>query len=89
VQLDHLRARLADRHLKLSLTDAALKLLAEEGYDPAFGARPLKRVIQQRIENPVASKILAGEFTDGETIALDADPAKQAFKFVHTSKRVS
>jgi ATP-dependent Clp protease ATP-binding subunit ClpB len=87
VQLDHLRARLADRHLKLSLTDAALKLLAEEGYDPAFGARPLKRVIQQRIENPVASKILAGEFADGETIHLDADPSKQAFKFTHAPKR--
>jgi ATP-dependent Clp protease ATP-binding subunit ClpB len=87
VQLDHLRARLADRHLKLSLTDAALKLLAEEGYDPAFGARPLKRVIQQRIENPVASKILAGEFAEGETIYLDADPSKQAFKFTHASKR--
>jgi ATP-dependent Clp protease ATP-binding subunit ClpB len=87
VQLDHLRLRLADRHLKLSLTDAALKLLAEEGYDPAFGARPLKRVIQQRIENPVASKILAGEFADGETITLDTDSAKQAFKFVHTPKR--
>jgi ATP-dependent Clp protease ATP-binding subunit ClpB len=81
VQLDHLRKRLADRHLKLSLSDAALKMLAEEGYDPAFGARPLKRVIQQRIENPVAAKILAGEFAEGDTIAIDVNPAKQAFVF--------
>ncbi len=88
VQLDRLRARLADRHLKLSLTEAARKLLAEEGYDPAFGARPLKRVIQQRIENPVAAKILAGEFADCDTIMVDVDSAKHAFKFVRTSKAV-
>src|SRR5690606_35262721 len=60
VQLEHLRARLADRNLKLYVSDEAKKLLAEEGYDPTFGARPLKRVIQQRIENPLASMILKG-----------------------------
>jgi ATP-dependent Clp protease ATP-binding subunit ClpA len=65
----------------MTLTDGARKLLAEQGYDPTFGARPLKRVIQQRIENPVAGKILAGEFGDGDTIAIDADSAKQGFKF--------
>jgi ATP-dependent Clp protease ATP-binding subunit ClpB len=86
VQLDHLRTRLGDRHLKLSLSEAALKLLAEEGYDPAFGARPLKRVIQQRIENPVAAKILAGEYPEGETINVDVDTGKQTFKFSHSSK---
>jgi len=79
VQLDHLRKRLADRHLKLSLTPKAVELLGEEGYDPAYGARPLKRVIQQRIENPMAAKILSGEFGDGDTISIDADPNKQVF----------
>jgi ATP-dependent Clp protease ATP-binding subunit ClpB len=79
VQLDHLRKRLADRQLKLSLTPAAIEFLAEEGYDPAYGARPLKRVIQQRIENPVATKILAGEFRDGDTISIDVDANKQIF----------
>jgi ATP-dependent Clp protease ATP-binding subunit ClpB len=79
VQLDHLRKRLSDRHLNLSISPKAIQLLAEEGYDPAYGARPLKRVIQQRIENPVASKILAGEFGEGDTVQIDADPNKQVF----------
>src|SRR5208337_835346 len=70
--------RLADRHLKLSVTPPAVKLLAEEGYDPAYGARPLKRVIQQRIENPIASRILAGDFVEGDTISIDVDSAKHA-----------
>ena len=68
VQLESLRKRLALRNLKLSLTAEAKKLLAEEGYDPTYGARPLKRVIQQQIENPLASKILNGEFAEGTTI---------------------
>src|SRR5262249_18039047 len=62
VQLEHLRKRLAMRNLKLELTPEARHLLGEEGYDPAYGARPLKRVIQQRIENPLAAKILSGDF---------------------------
>jgi ATP-dependent Clp protease ATP-binding subunit ClpB len=81
VQLGHLRKRLAQRGLKLTLTDAARELLAEEGYDPTYGARPLKRVIQQRIENPLASRILRGEFAEGDTIRIDHDPAKHDFKF--------
>jgi len=88
VQLDHLRKRLGDRHLKLSVTPAAVKLLVEEGYDPAYGARPLKRVIQQRIENPIASRILAGEFPEGDTIAIDLDRAKHAFKFARLTPGV-
>jgi ATP-dependent Clp protease ATP-binding subunit ClpB len=72
VQLESLRKRLALRNLKLSLTDAAKKLLADEGYDPNYGARPLKRVIQQRIENPLATKILNGEFSEGSMIVIDA-----------------
>ena len=83
VQLDHLRRRLAARGLALSVSDDAKRLLAEEGYDPAYGARPLKRVIQQRLENPLASRILRGEFAEGETVRVDADPAKQAFTFGH------
>ena len=63
------------------LTDAAKKLLAEEGYDPTYGARPLKRVIQQRIENPLAGRILSGEFGEGDTIHVKADPNKGAFAF--------
>ncbi|MBX3387479.1 MAG: hypothetical protein KF768_12995, partial [Phycisphaeraceae bacterium] len=66
-----LRKRLADREMSLSLTDDAKRELAEVGWDPAFGARPLKRAIQQRIENPLASRILAGEFAPGDSIRCD------------------
>ena len=71
IQLRRLHQRLAERRLNLTLTDAAKNRLAEEGYDPAFGARPLKRVIQQRLENPLASQLLAGDFTSGNTITAD------------------
>ena len=81
IQLDSLRKRLATRNLKLDVTDEAKRLLADEGYDPTYGARPLKRVIQHRIENPLASKILRGEFAEGDTIRIDTDPAKHDFTF--------
>ncbi|HEX5243107.1 MAG TPA: ATP-dependent chaperone ClpB, partial [Tepidisphaeraceae bacterium] len=81
VQLEYLRKRLAARHLKLELSDSARHLLGEEGYDPAYGARPLKRVIQQRIENPLASAILSGQFGEGDTVVVDVDPKKHDFNF--------
>jgi ATP-dependent Clp protease ATP-binding subunit ClpB len=88
VQLANLRKRLATRGLSLVLTDEAKKLLADEGYDPAYGARPLKRVIQQRIENPLASRILKGEFAEGDTIRVDVDPARHDFTFEHGRETV-
>ena len=81
VQLEHLRRRLAQRSIKLTISDQAKRLLAEEGYDPTFGARPLKRVIQQRIENPLASRILRGEFAEGDTVRIDVDAARRDFTF--------
>jgi ATP-dependent Clp protease ATP-binding subunit ClpB len=72
LQIAHLRAMLADRRIGLELTDRARDTLADEGYDPLFGARPLKRTIQRRIQNPLAMKLLAGEFRDGDTIEVDA-----------------
>jgi len=81
VQLAHLSKRLALRNMKLDITGAAKTLLADEGYDPQFGARPLKRVIQQRIENPLASKILMGEFGEGDTIRVEVDKPKRTFTF--------
>ena len=81
VQLEHLRKRLTARGLKLSLTEPAKKLLAEEGYDPQYGARPLKRVIQQQVENPLAKRILRGEFAEGDTIHVDVDSARRDFTF--------
>jgi ATP-dependent Clp protease ATP-binding subunit ClpB len=64
IQLGRLQGRLAERDLSLSMTDDAKAALAGEGYDPQFGARPLKRIIQQRIENPIATRILAGEISE-------------------------
>ena len=74
IQLERLRHLLAERRIALELTDAARTQLAEEGYDPVYGARPLKRVIQQRIQNPLALKLLQGEFREGDTIVVDVDP---------------
>jgi ATP-dependent Clp protease ATP-binding subunit ClpB len=74
IQLGRLRKLLADRKLTLELTDAARRQLGEEGYDPTFGARPLKRVIQQRLQNPLALKLLQGEFREGDTIRVDVAP---------------
>ena len=65
-----LRDRLTEREIGLEITDEAKNAIAEEGYDPAYGARPLKRTIQQRIENPLASRILAGEFGPGDTVRV-------------------
>lgn len=71
IQIERLRARLAEKNLQLVLTDAALDHLAEVGYDPTYGARPLKRAIQQELENPLARDILTGHFMPGETIKVD------------------
>jgi ATP-dependent Clp protease ATP-binding subunit ClpB len=75
IQLGRLRKLLGARHIALELTPAARAKLAEEGYDPIFGARPLKRVIQQRIQNELALKLLQGDFRDGDTIEIGVDPS--------------
>ncbi len=71
IQLVGLRSRLAERHIVLELTDAAKERLVKVGYDPAFGARPLKRAIQKEIETPLARKLVAGEVRDGQTVHVD------------------
>jgi len=71
IQVANLAKRLATRHIGLTLTPQAQAALASEGYDPHFGARPLKRVIQQRIENPLAGKLLEGAFREGDAIVVD------------------
>jgi ATP-dependent Clp protease ATP-binding subunit ClpB len=72
IQLGHLRARLADRHITLELTDAARANLVRTGYDPHYGARPLKRAIQKKIETPLGRLLLAGKVRDGQTVTVDA-----------------
>ncbi len=66
--------------MTLTLSDEAQDLLADEGYDPTFGARPLQRVIQQRIENPLAQKILSGDFAPGDSIAVTVSGESFAFE---------
>lgn len=82
IQLRYLAERLKARNLEVEFTDAAKKLLLKEGYDPAFGARPLKRVIQQRLENPLAAELIAGKFNEGDHIRIDADGHQFRFEKV-------
>ncbi|SDL69673.1 ATP-dependent chaperone ClpB [Paracoccus chinensis] len=74
IQLGALEKRLADRKIALELDDAARMWLADEGYDPVFGARPLKRVIQRSLQNPLAEMLLSGEVMDGQTVTVTAGP---------------
>ncbi|HEX9926259.1 MAG TPA: ATP-dependent chaperone ClpB [Anaerolineae bacterium] len=80
IQLRHLRRLLADRKLDLTLTDAAKAHLAEAGYDPTFGARPLKRVIQRELQDPLALRLLEGEFSEGDTIRVDFKEGSLVFE---------
>jgi ATP-dependent Clp protease ATP-binding subunit ClpB len=73
LQLDHLRQRLEDRKIKLEASQKAKELLAERGYDPVYGARPLKRTIQQEIQNPLAMQLLEGNYREGDVIKIDVD----------------
>ena len=70
--LTGVEARLAESGIGLDLTDAARALVARQGYDPQYGARPLRRAIQRLIENPLARRILAGEYAQGDTVRIDA-----------------
>lgn len=79
IQLQSLRKRLARNNMSLELTDAAKQLLAEKGFDPAYGARPLKRTLQQYIENPLSMAILEGRIKDGDAIVADLDGDKLKF----------
>jgi ATP-dependent Clp protease ATP-binding subunit ClpB len=79
IQTAYLAKRLAERQIRLELTDAALMLLGNVGFDPVYGARPLKRAIQQQLENPLAQKILAGEFGPGDALRVEAAGERLAF----------
>jgi len=73
IQIDYLRKRLQDREIGFEISEEALDLLGEAGFDPVYGARPMKRAIQQQLENPLAQKILAGDFVAGDTIKVDVE----------------
>ena len=80
IQITHLEKRLAERQLSLRISDKALDLLADVGFDPVFGARPLKRAVQQQLENPLARAILQGQFQPGDTIVVDAGGGEIGFR---------
>ncbi len=80
IQLRGLEKRLGERGIRIEVHDSALQLLGNVGFDPVYGARPLKRAIQQQLENPLAQKILAGEFISGDTIGVDAEHGHLVFK---------
>ncbi|MDO8446021.1 MAG: ATP-dependent chaperone ClpB [Deltaproteobacteria bacterium] len=80
IQLANLRKRLSERKLSINLTNSAKELLAKEGYDPTYGARPLKRAIQRVIQDPLALKLLSGEFVEGDTIGVDAVKGEMVFR---------
>ena len=84
IQLNYLAERLNGRNIQVEFTDSARDQIMDEGYDPAFGARPLKRTIQQRLENSLAAELLAGKFTDGDKIKIDADAHKFTFDKIET-----
>ena len=81
IQLEDLSKRLAERKIAVSLTDRARDLLAERGYDPVFGARPLKRTIQRMVENPLAVEVLAGRFGEGDRVMVDANGEGETLHF--------
>ncbi len=80
LQLGRLRERLAERKLELEVSDDAKELLAEEGWDPAYGARPLKRAIQRLLENPLALRLLEGDFGEGDTVRVDVSGDELVFE---------
>jgi ATP-dependent Clp protease ATP-binding subunit ClpB len=79
IQLSHLRQRLAEKEMGLELSDAALDMLSEAGFDPVYGARPLKRVIQHELENPLAQALLSGRFVAGQVIKVDVQDEELTF----------
>ena len=88
LQMQEVRDRLGERGLNVKLTELARKWLADEGYDPAFGARPLRRALQKHVESPLSVKLLAGEFSEGDTIIVDVDDLKENLVFRHADEAV-
>jgi ATP-dependent Clp protease ATP-binding subunit ClpB len=80
IQIHRVQALLADRKIVIDLGEDARQWLAEKGYDPAYGARPLKRTIQKFLQDPLAEKILAGEVVDGQTVTVSAGSDRLLFQ---------
>jgi ATP-dependent Clp protease ATP-binding subunit ClpB len=89
LQLRRLRERLAERGLGLELTDEAKEVIAEAGWDPTYGARPLKRALQRLVENPLALRLLEGEFGEGDTVRVDARGGELTFEKLESAAEVA
>jgi ATP-dependent Clp protease ATP-binding subunit ClpB len=89
VQLEKLRANLAERNIALELEESARELIVKEGYDPVYGARPLKRAIQSMIQNPLAVKLLNGEIGAGQTVRISADGGEMQFNSVGDGQKAA
>ena len=87
LQIERVERQLAGANLQLEVTDEARDAIAERGYDPTYGARPLKRVIQQQIQNPLASEILKGEFPEGSVVRVDFQDGEFTFELGAESAR--
>ena len=86
IQLSNVRGLLARRHISLSLTEAATDLLIEEGYDPVYGARPLKRVLQRRIIDPLAIRVIQGDVHEGDHVVVELIDGDLEFRVVETGE---
>jgi ATP-dependent Clp protease ATP-binding subunit ClpA len=80
IQVQHLASRLADKNISIVLEEAASAFIAQKGYDPVYGARPLKRLIQKQIENPLSMAILEGKVQEGDHISIDMEKDEIVFK---------
>jgi ATP-dependent Clp protease ATP-binding subunit ClpA len=89
LQLKRVEGQLADRGLKLQVTPAAREVVMADGYDPAYGARPMRRSIQRLIQDPLSLRLLAGEFLSGETIVVDKDSDTGKLKFEKQAEPVA
>ncbi len=88
LMIKRLEIRLKDKNLKLQISDAAKEYLANKGYDPAFGARPLRRVIEREVETPLATKLIAGEINEGDTVLIDVQDGKIIVKKAEEDKMI-
>ena len=79
IQIQHLKQRLYEREIDFEISDQALDLLGEAGFDPVYGARPLKRAIQNQLENPLANEILSGNFISGDKVEIDVKDGNLTF----------
>jgi ATP-dependent Clp protease ATP-binding subunit ClpB len=89
IQAKHLKELLDERHLEVELTDTAKAYLAEQGYDPAYGARPLKRVIQRQVQDPLALQLLQGDFREGDLVRVDLLDGRLTFERIRRSTEES